>query len=68
MAASGQMLAGSAWMLGAALVTGERFTAVPSLGATAARDGIVLDKIRFSKRQSGRSIPAARKRLRKRGT
>ncbi len=36
MAASGQMLAGSAWMLGAALVTGERFTAVPSLGATAA--------------------------------
>lgn len=36
MAASGQMLAGSAWMFGAALVTGERFTAVPSLGATAA--------------------------------
>jgi drug/metabolite transporter (DMT)-like permease len=36
MAASGQMIAGSAWMLGAALVTGERFTAVPSLGATAA--------------------------------
>lgn len=36
MAASGQMLAGSAWMLGAALVTGERFAGVPSLGATAA--------------------------------
>ena len=36
MAASGQMIAGSAWMLGAALVTGERFTAVPTLGATAA--------------------------------
>ncbi|MDB6162777.1 MAG: drug/metabolite exporter YedA [Xanthomonadaceae bacterium] len=36
MAASGQMIAGSAWMLGAALVTGERFTAVPSIGATAA--------------------------------
>ncbi|WP_199268736.1 drug/metabolite exporter YedA [Cognatiluteimonas profundi] len=36
MAASGQMIAGSAWMLGAAIVTGERFTAVPSMGATAA--------------------------------
>jgi len=36
MAASGQMLAGSAWMLGAALVTGERFAGVPSAGATAA--------------------------------
>jgi len=36
MAASGQMLMGSGWMLGAALVTGEHFTAVPSLGATAA--------------------------------
>jgi drug/metabolite transporter (DMT)-like permease len=36
MAASGQMIAGSAWMLGAAVVTGERFTAVPSMGATAA--------------------------------
>ena len=36
MSASGQMLAGSAWMLLAALATGERFTAVPSLGATTA--------------------------------
>src|SRR6478672_10035511 len=36
MAASGQMLMGSGWMLAAALVTGERFSAVPSLGATAA--------------------------------
>jgi drug/metabolite transporter (DMT)-like permease len=36
MAASGQMIAGSAWMLGAAIVTGERFTAVPSMSATAA--------------------------------
>jgi drug/metabolite transporter (DMT)-like permease len=36
MSASGQMLMGSGWMLGAALVTGERFTAVPSIGATAA--------------------------------
>jgi len=36
MAASGQMLCGSAWMLGAALLTGERFSAVPSLGATSA--------------------------------
>src|SRR6476659_5206026 len=36
MAASGQMLMGSGWMLGAALVTGDHFTAVPSLGATAA--------------------------------
>ena len=36
MSASGQMLAGSAWMLLAALVTGERFTTVPSLGATTA--------------------------------
>jgi drug/metabolite transporter (DMT)-like permease len=36
MSASGQMLAGSAWMLGAALVSGERITAVPSLGATSA--------------------------------
>ena len=36
MSASGQMLAGSAWMLGASLVTGERMTAIPSLGATAA--------------------------------
>jgi drug/metabolite transporter (DMT)-like permease len=36
MSASGQMLAGSAWMLGASLVTGERMTAMPSLGATAA--------------------------------
>jgi drug/metabolite transporter (DMT)-like permease len=36
MSASGQMLAGSAWMLLAALVTGERFTAMPSLGSTTA--------------------------------
>jgi drug/metabolite transporter (DMT)-like permease len=36
MSASGQMLAGSAWMLLAALVSGERFTAVPSLTATSA--------------------------------
>ena len=36
MSASGQMLTGSAWMLLAALVTGERFTAMPSLGATSA--------------------------------
>jgi len=36
MSASGQMLAGSAWMLLAALVTGEKFTAMPSLGATTA--------------------------------
>jgi len=36
MAASGQMLMGSGWMLAAALVTGERFSAVPSLGSTAA--------------------------------
>jgi len=36
MAASGQMLMGSGWMLAAALVTGERFSGVPSLGSTAA--------------------------------
>lgn len=36
MAASGQMIAGSGWMLAAALVTGERMTAVPTLEATAA--------------------------------
>ena len=36
MSASGQMLAGSAWMLLAALATGERFTAMPSLGSTTA--------------------------------
>ncbi len=36
MAASAQMLTGSAWMLGAALVTGERISAVPTAGATAA--------------------------------
>ena len=36
MAASGQMIAGSVWMLAAALVTGERFTAVPSASSTAA--------------------------------
>lgn len=36
MAASGQMLTGSVWMLAAALVTGERFTEVPDASATAA--------------------------------
>ncbi|MFD0738847.1 drug/metabolite exporter YedA [Lysobacter koreensis] len=36
MAASAQMIAGSAWMLAAALVTGERITEVPTLDATAA--------------------------------
>jgi drug/metabolite transporter (DMT)-like permease len=36
MAASGQMLAGSGWMLAAAMVHGERFTSVPSWSATAA--------------------------------
>jgi len=36
MAAAGQMMAGSVWMLVAALVTGERFASVPALGATAA--------------------------------
>ena len=36
MAASGQMIAGSGWMLAAALVTGERMTAMPTLEATAA--------------------------------
>ncbi len=36
MAAAGQMIAGSGWMLAAALVTGERMTAMPTLEATAA--------------------------------
>jgi len=36
MAASAQMLTGSVWMLGAAMLTGERFAGVPSLGATGA--------------------------------
>lgn len=36
MAASAQMLTGSVWMLGAAAVTGERITAMPTFGATAA--------------------------------
>ncbi|WP_166210438.1 drug/metabolite exporter YedA [Cognatiluteimonas telluris] len=36
MSASAQMLAGSGWMLLAALVSGERFTAAPSLAATSA--------------------------------
>ena len=36
MSASGQMLCGSGWMLLAALLHGERFTAMPSLGATTA--------------------------------
>lgn len=42
MAASGQMLTGSAWMLGAALVTGERITVLPSLEATAALAYLVV--------------------------
>ena len=36
MMAAGQMLVGSLWMLLAALVTGERFSGMPSMGATAA--------------------------------
>jgi len=36
MAAAAQMLCGSVWMVGAALVHGERMTEMPSLGATAA--------------------------------
>ncbi|WP_052108274.1 drug/metabolite exporter YedA [Aerolutibacter daejeonensis] len=36
MSAAGQMLTGSAWMLLAAMVTGERFDGMPSGGATAA--------------------------------
>lgn len=36
MAASAQMLTGSIWMLGAAVVTGERITAVPTWAATGA--------------------------------
>ena len=36
MAASGQMLTGSVWMLGAALMTGERITTMPTLAATSA--------------------------------
>ncbi|MBT2745506.1 MULTISPECIES: drug/metabolite exporter YedA [unclassified Lysobacter] len=36
MAASAQMLTGSAWMLGAAVVTGERITTMPTFSATAA--------------------------------
>src|SRR5207342_2926056 len=36
MAASAQMLTGSVWMLGAALLTGERFAGMPSLAATGA--------------------------------
>jgi drug/metabolite transporter (DMT)-like permease len=36
MAASGQMLTGSLWMLAAALATGERFETVPDLGSTMA--------------------------------
>ena len=36
MAAAGQMIAGSGWMLAAALVTGEQMTAMPTLEATAA--------------------------------
>jgi drug/metabolite transporter (DMT)-like permease len=36
MSAAAQMLVGSLWMLAAALVTGERFDAAPSMGATAA--------------------------------
>ena len=36
MAASAQMLTGSVWMLGAAMLTGERFAGIPSLAATGA--------------------------------
>jgi drug/metabolite transporter (DMT)-like permease len=36
MAASGQMLTGSLWMLAAALVTGERFESVPDVSSTMA--------------------------------
>jgi drug/metabolite transporter (DMT)-like permease len=36
MAASGQMIAGSGWMLVAALIHGERFTAAPSTSSTLA--------------------------------
>lgn len=36
MAASGQMLTGSVWMLGAALVTGERISTMPTIAATSA--------------------------------
>lgn len=36
MAASAQMLTGSVWMLGAAAITGERMSAMPSAGATGA--------------------------------
>jgi len=36
MSASAQMLTGSVWMLGAAMLTGERIVAVPTVGATAA--------------------------------
>ena len=42
MAASGQMIAGSGWMLLAALVTGERMTAMPTLEATAALVWLVV--------------------------
>ena len=42
MAAAGQMIAGSGWMLAAALVTGERMTAVPTLEATAALVWLVV--------------------------
>ena len=36
MSAAAQMMAGSVWMLVVALVTGERFAGMPSMGATAA--------------------------------
>ncbi|HXH00822.1 MAG TPA: drug/metabolite exporter YedA, partial [Xanthomonadaceae bacterium] len=36
MSAAGQMLTGSVWMLVAAMLTGERMTALPTIGATAA--------------------------------
>ncbi|MFC3551341.1 drug/metabolite exporter YedA [Lysobacter cavernae] len=36
MAAAAQMLTGSIWMLGAAVVTGERITTLPTMSATAA--------------------------------
>jgi len=42
MSAAGQMLVGSGWMLLAALVTGERFAAPPSLSATLAMFYLVV--------------------------
>ena len=42
MAAAGQMIAGSGWMLAAALVTGERMTAMPTVEATAALAWLIV--------------------------